>query len=225
VAAVLLAIDGLHPEQGHDTLSVVRALVQKRVWCAEALLASATAEGQRLLAPARSGAEGLGTPGRRWMSEKPDALVRGIAAEFPGVPPRSGAKHCLREVAKPVLEADRHATVPRRRQVRGGRTSAREVCVTPPTPAPPERPEGQSEATPSEVRRADEAPQEVVLDDGAAVRGLLHDDPGGPLPPPGRRMAEALEEGQASLQRHLEAKKGGQRTRGSHGEHTTWREV
>jgi hypothetical protein len=58
----------------------------------------------------------------------------------------------------------------------------------------------------------DEAPQEVVLDDGAAVRGILHDDQGGPLPPPGRRMAEALEDVQGSLQRHLEAKKGGLRT-------------
>jgi hypothetical protein len=52
----------------------------------------------------------------------------------------------------------------------------------------------------------------VVLDSCAAVRGILNDDQGGPLHPPGLRMAEALEDVQAALQRNLEAKKGGLRT-------------
>jgi len=49
----------------------------------------------------------------------------------------------------------------------------------------------------------------VVLDYCAAVRGILNDDQGGPLSPPGLRMAAALTEVRASLQRNLEAKKGG----------------
>ena len=49
----------------------------------------------------------------------------------------------------------------------------------------------------------------VVLDYCAAVRGILNDDQGGPLHPPGLRMAEALHEVQESLQRNLDAKKGG----------------
>ena len=40
--AVSLAIDGLQPEKGHETLYVVRELERKRVWFAEALLSSAT---------------------------------------------------------------------------------------------------------------------------------------------------------------------------------------
>jgi hypothetical protein len=51
----------------------------------------------------------------------------------------------------------------------------------------------------------------VVLDYCAAVRGILNDDQGGPLHPPGVRMAEALGEVQESLQRNLGAKKGGSR--------------
>ena len=51
--AVSLAIDGLQPEKGHETLYVVRELTHKRVWFAEALLSSATAEVQQLLARAR----------------------------------------------------------------------------------------------------------------------------------------------------------------------------
>jgi len=39
----------------------------------------------------------------------------------------------------------------------------------------------------------------VVLDYCAAVRGILNDDQGGPLHPPGLRMAAALNEVHASL--------------------------
>src|SRR4029078_237480 len=49
----------------------------------------------------------------------------------------------------------------------------------------------------------------VVLDYCTAVRGILNDDQGGPLHPPGLRMAAALKEVQASLQRDLDEKKGG----------------
>ncbi len=79
-------------------------------------------------------------------------------------------------------------------------------------PAQPELPEAPSEATPSDMRQGDEETPDVVLDDCAAVRGILHDDQGGPLHPPGLRMAAALEDVQGSLQRNLEAKKGGLRT-------------
>ena len=51
----------------------------------------------------------------------------------------------------------------------------------------------------------------VVLDYCAAVRGILNDDQGGPLEPPGVRMAEALNEVGASIQRNLDEKKGGSR--------------
>jgi hypothetical protein len=54
----------------------------------------------------------------------------------------------------------------------------------------------------------------VVLEYCAAVRGILNDDHGGPRHPPGLRMAEALGDVRASLQRNLEAKKGGRHTSG-----------
>ena len=215
VDAVILSIDGLQPEKGHETLYVVRELERKRVWFAEALLSSAAAAVQQLLAQARSWAEGLGKPVRLWISDKQEAFVRGIAAEFPGVPHRYCANHFLRDVAQPVLEADSRTKVQMRRKVRGLRTIEREVFAAQRTPAQAERPEGHSEASPSEVLQADEAPQDVVLDYCAAVRGILNDDQGGPLHPPGLRMAEALEEVHASLQRNLETPKGGQRTSGS----------
>jgi hypothetical protein len=212
VDALVLTIDGLQPEKGHETLYVVRELERKRVWFAEALLSSATAEVQQLLAQARSWAEGLGKPVRLWMSDKQDAFVRGIAAEFPGVPHRYCANHFLRDVAKPVLEADSHAKVRMRRTVRGLRAIEREVLAERRTPEPPALFAPPRTATPPDAVQADEAAQDVVLDYCAAVRGILNDDQGGPLHPPGVRMAEALEDVHASLQRNVEAQKGGRLT-------------
>src|SRR5205814_2847981 len=57
----------------------------------------------------------------------------------------------------------------------------------------------------------------VVLDYCAAVRGILNDDQGGPLHPPGLRMAEALGEVKESIQRNLAARKGGSRRSNSAG--------
>ena len=54
VEAVMLTIDGLQPEKGHETLYVVRELERKRVWFAEPLLSSATTEVQLLLVQAQA---------------------------------------------------------------------------------------------------------------------------------------------------------------------------
>lgn len=212
VDAVSLAIDGLQPEKGHETLYVVRELTQKRVWFAEALLSSATAEVQQLLARARRWAEHLGTPVHLWMSDKQHAFVRGIAAEFPGVPHRYCANHFLRDTAKPVLEADSRAKVQMRRKVRGLRAIEREVLAEQRTAAQPALARAASAAAACATGPADETLPDVVRDYCAAVRGILNDDQGGPLHPPGLRMAEALGDVQASLQRNLAAQKGGLRT-------------
>jgi hypothetical protein len=45
------------------------------------------------------------------------------------------------------------------------------------------------------------------------VRGILNDDQGGPLHPPGLRMVEALDEVRQSIDRNVAAKKGGLRSR------------
>src|SRR5215831_10881072 len=204
VEAVMLAIDGLQPEKGHETLYVVRELERKRVWFAEPLLSSATAEVQQLLAQARMWAERLGKPVRLWLSDKQDAFVRGIAAEFPGVPHRYCANHFLRDVAKPVLDADSRAKVKMRRRIRGLRAIEREVLAAQ-RPAVPTH--GAKTNPPAPEPEA--VARDVVLEYCAATPGILNDDQGGPLHPPGLRMAEALGEVRASLQRNLEAQKGG----------------
>src|SRR4030081_3247042 len=86
--SLVLSIDGLQPEKGHETLYTVREINARRVWFGEALLSSSTEEVRRLLVPAHAGAERLGLPVRLWLSDKQDAFVKGIAQEFPGVPHR-----------------------------------------------------------------------------------------------------------------------------------------
>src|SRR5262249_49708395 len=117
--ALILSIDGLQPEKGHETLDVVRELTGKRVWFAEPLLSAAATEVRRLIARAKQWADALGKPVALWVSDKQDAFVTGVAAEFPGVPHRYCANHFLRDLARPVLEADSHARVQMRRKVRG----------------------------------------------------------------------------------------------------------
>jgi hypothetical protein len=203
--SLILTIDGLQPEKGHETLYVVRELRSKRVWFAEALLSSTTAEVQRLVVKAKQWAEQLGKPVQLWMSDKQDAFVTAIAAEFAGVPHGYCQNHFLRDVAKPMLEADSQAKVKMRSKVRGLRAIERDVlaqqaaaAAAAPVPAAP-------------IPAATTAARDVVLDYCTVVRGILNDSQGGPLTPPGLRMAAALGEVRESLQRNLDAKKGGPR--------------
>jgi len=141
--SVGLTIDGLQPEKGHETLSVVRELMRKRVWFAEPLLSSATPEVRRLIVVARQWAERLDKPVRGWMSDKQEAFVTAIASECPGTPHHYCSTHFLRDVAQPVLEMDSRAKVKMRCKVRGLRAIDRRVLedhrpAAAPAPLPPD---------------------------------------------------------------------------------------
>ena len=119
-----------------------------------------------------------------------------------------------------MLEADSHAKVQMRKKVRGLRAIEQTVLkerrhtteVQEPAQALPESSMVIEEANPENVPLAEEAPAgDVVLKYCAVVRGILNDDQGGPLHPPGLRMAEAPGEVRDSIQRNLDEKKGGRR--------------
>jgi len=241
---LVLSIDGLQPEKGHETLYVVRELTGKRVWFAEALLSATADEVRRLIAKAKEWAHALDKPVALWITDRQDAFVTSIAAEFPDVPHRYCDNHFLRDVAKPVLEADSHAKVQMRRKVRGLRTVEQAVLKQQrqsPPESPPvedhlsvgpipssddgggqvvldycqESPAVEDPPAVGPIPSIDEGGGQVVLDYCAAVRGILNDDQGGPLHPPGLRMAEALTEVRESIQKNLATKKGGSRRRNS----------
>jgi hypothetical protein len=213
VDAIILSIDGLQPEKGHETLYVVRELTQKRVWFAVPLISATADEVRRLIVQARAWAATLGKPVALWLSDRQDAFVTGIAAEFPHVPHRYCDNHFLRDVAKPILEADSHAKVQMRKKVRGLRKIEQAVLkqqdVQTSEHLGDEDPATDVALTPtnSPASPVDSAGT-VVLDYCTAVRGILNNDQGGPLHPPGLQMADALDEVRASIQRNLDAKKG-----------------
>jgi hypothetical protein len=212
VDEIILSIDGLQPEKGHETLYVVRELTQKRVWFAEALISATAAEVRRLIATAKEWAASLDKTVGLWISDKQDAFVTGIAAEFPDVPHRYCDNHFLRDVAKPILEADSHAKVQMRRKVRGLRTVEQAILTHQHKAADTNSAESDPQApitAPCPVEK--DSACDVVLDYCSAVRGILNDDQGGPLHPPGLRMAEALSEVRDSIQRNLDEKKGDSR--------------
>jgi len=88
IASLVLTIDGLQPEKGHETFDVVRELRRKRVWCAEPLLSSAPQEVQRVIVLARQWAERLAKPVGVWMSDTQEAFVQALGPEFPPTPHR-----------------------------------------------------------------------------------------------------------------------------------------
>jgi hypothetical protein len=219
VDEIILAIDGLQPEKGHEALYVVRELTQKRVWFAEALISASEEEVRRLIVTAKEWAQSLGKTVKLWVSDKQDAFVTGIAREFPGVPHRYCANHFLRDLAKPTLEADSHAKVQMRKKARGLRKIEKAVLKHQREQGKEDNEvkESESVVTPSlesaDTPCARESADEVVLGYCTAVRGILNDDQGGPLHPPGLRMAEGLREVRESIQHNLDAKKGGSQKR------------
>jgi hypothetical protein len=235
VEEIILCIDGLQPEKGHESLYVVRELTQKRVWFAESLISATAEEVRRLIIKAKEWAADLGKTVALWISDRQDAFVTGIAAEFPDVPHRYCDNHFLRDVAQPVLDADSHAKVEMRKKVRGLRKVEQAVLERQreSTAGSPAAVAGSPAAVAGSPAAADretsvtvlagedsgpgdqDSAGDVVLDYCTAVRGILNDDQGGPLDPPGLRMADALHEVGASIQRNLDEKKGGSQKRNS----------
>lgn len=192
---VVLTIDGLQPEKGHETLYVVREVTRNRVWFAEPLLSGTTAEIRKLFARAKGLARTLRLNVVLWISDKQDAFLKGVATEFPGVPHRYCENHFFRDLAKPVLDLDSTAKTKMRAKIRGLRALEREILEAREAAA---RPSSAGRERRSSLAGAS---GDVVLDYCSAVRGILNDNHGGPAHPAGLRMLEALGDVQKSLGR------------------------
>lgn len=195
---VVLTIDGLQPEKGHETLYVVREVTRNRVWFAEPLLSGATDEIRKLFVRAKQLAEKLNLKVVLWISDKQDAFLKCIAEEFSGVPHRYCENHFFRDLAKPVLDMDSTAKKRMRGKIRGLRALEREVLEAWQAAASPTTPSSDDRNKTSFL--AGESGH-VVLDYCSVVRGILNDNHGGPYHPAGMRMLEALSDVQESLDR------------------------
>ncbi|MFL4976649.1 MAG: ISNCY family transposase [Microvirga sp.] len=178
---VILAIDGLQPDVGHEVLWVVRDCLSGEVLLARSLLSGTAADLAPLL---RAVADAAGVPVAGVVSDGQTSIRRAVERALPGVPHQLCHFHFLREAALPVFEADRHAKVALKKHVRGVRPIERAA-------------EGR-----------DDAEAELVRGYCAAVRGAITDDGRPPLAASGLRLKARLEKVAASLDR-LGAKGGG----------------
>src|SRR4051812_30109216 len=123
------------------------------------ILISATAdEVRRLIARAKRLKLKVGL----WISDRQDAFVTGIAAEFPDVPHRSCDNHFLRDLARPVLEADSHAKVRMRKKVRGLRTIEQAVLARQKAETKDDGPDDPAAPAPATAAASD--PSAAVVD-------------------------------------------------------------
>jgi hypothetical protein len=155
-------------------LWVLRDCLSGEVLLAKSLLSATIADLSALLAEVR---DALPVPITGVVSDGQDTIRKAVARTFPKVPHQQCHFHYLREAAKPIYEADRHAKKELKKRVRGIRTLERQA-------------EGDDD---------DEA--EIVRGYCAAVRSALTDDGRPPLSAPGLKLHGRLEQIAASLDR------------------------
>jgi len=171
---VVLAIDGLQPDVGHEVLWVLRDCLSGEVLLARSLLSATIADLTTLLTEIR---DALPVPITGVISDGQDSIRKAVARTLPGVPHQLCHFHYLRDAAKPIYEADRHAKKELKKRVRGVRKLERKA-------------EGQ-----------DDMEAEIVRGYCAAVRSALTDDGRPPLVASGLKLHDRLEQIAASLQR------------------------
>ena len=177
---VILALDGLQPDVGHEVLWVLREVLSGEVLLARSLLSATEADLAALLQEATAA---LPVPVVGVVSDGQHSIRNAVAKALPGVAHQLCQFHYLREAAKPIYEADRHAKKELKKCVRGIRPLERTV----------------------EGREDEEA--HIVQGYCAAVRSALTDDGRPPLEASGLKLHERLSAIAESLERVAE--KGG----------------
>lgn len=182
---LILALDGLQPDKGHEVLWVVREVLSGEILIARSLLVSGREELSGLLREALVGLEEI--PIQGVLSDGQHAVRQAVATLLPGVPHQLCQFHYLREAGRPMWEADRHAQKELRKRVRGIRALEHQV----------------------EERTDPEA--EVIRGYCAAVRGALSETGHPPLEAGGLQLQQRLTTIEASLKRQV-SKGGDQRS-------------
>jgi hypothetical protein len=181
---VVLAIDGLQPDVGHEVLWVLRDALSGEVLLARSLLSSTRDDLAALIDEVK---RALSVPIVGVVSDGQDSIRKAVKKALDGVPHQLCHFHYLREAAKPVYEADRHAKVQLKKKVRGIRPIERKV-------------EGRDDPEAEDIRGY-----------CAAVRSALTDDGRPPLEASGLKLVDRLAAVAASLDR-VAVKRGSRRS-------------
>ena len=124
---VILAIDGMQPDVGHEVLWVIRECLSGEILLARTLL---SAKSEDLAVLLREVKEALDIPIAGVISDGQQSIRKAVEMALPQVPHGLCHFHYLREAAKPIYAADRHAKKELKKQVRGVRAIERSVAIS-----------------------------------------------------------------------------------------------
>jgi hypothetical protein len=162
---VILAIDGMQPDVGHEVLWVLRDCLSGEVLLARSLLSGRESDLVELIKVVR---DRLKVPIESVVTDGQTSIRNAVATALPGVPHQLCQFHYLREAARPIYEADRHAKKELKKRVRGIRPIEREA----------------------EARTDPEAA--AILGYCSAVRSAITDDGRPPLEASGLKLHDRL---------------------------------
>jgi hypothetical protein len=178
---LIVALDGLQPEQGNEQLWVVREVLSGTVLGAANLQQASAPYLEVLLRPIQQ----AGLPVLGVVSDAQESIRLAVASVFPGVPHQLCQYHALREAAEPLWEADRHLLVEVKKELR------------------PLRDVEERTRRPGEAEPTDPA-SEVVLDTVLALRQTVRERGVLPFDFAGLRALDALTDLGETLDRCLE---------------------
>jgi hypothetical protein len=147
---VILAIDGLQPDVGHEVLWVIRDCLSGEILLARSLLSARRQDLAGLLAGVR---DACPVPVAGVVSDGQHSVRQAVGEAFPGVPHQLCQFHYLREAARPIYEADRHAKKELKKKVRAVRGAER-------------RAEGRTDPEAEVIRGYCSAVRSALTDDG-----------------------------------------------------------
>jgi hypothetical protein len=121
---VILALDGMQPDVGHEVLWVIREVLSGEILLSQSLLSSTSDDLAPLLVQVK---QSLRVPIVGVISDGQSSIRKAVAIALPEVAHGLCHFHYLREAAKPIYEADRHAKKELKKRVRGVRKLERSV--------------------------------------------------------------------------------------------------
>jgi len=111
---IILAIDGVQPEKGNETLWILKDHQTGETLLARNLQSADKDSIATLLRQVKA----LGIPVKGVISDGQRSIRLAVAAEFPGVPHQLCHFHFLRNIARPISEMDRALKVDLKKKVR-----------------------------------------------------------------------------------------------------------
>jgi hypothetical protein len=179
---VILALDGLQPDVGHEVLWVVRDCLSEEILLARPLLSSTQGDLTALLAEVKDQLEELEVPVKGVISDGEDTIGSAVAFVFPKVPHQLCQFHYLKDAIDPLYEADRHAKTQLKKQLRGVRPIERAL---------------EQQSSPE---------NQAIGGYCLAVRASLTDDGRSPLQPSGLKLFDRITQIHLSIARVQEKK-------------------